>query len=85
MRADPYETPLGDKAGQGMQRIEKRVSGGCQCGGVRFCSSAVLDNAHLCHCRMCQKAVANIFGFLAMTVSHQHLYPSNDATQTLVA
>lgn len=47
-----------------MQRIERIVTGGCQCGAVRYRSTAVLDNAHLCHCRMCQKAVGNIFAAL---------------------
>lgn len=32
-------------------------SGGCQCGAVRFGAEPDLTNGHLCHCRMCQKAV----------------------------
>lgn len=44
-----------------MKRIEKIVTGGCQCGAVRYRAEAVMDNAHLCHCRMCQKAVGNVF------------------------
>ena len=47
-----------------MNLIEKQVSGGCQCGAVRYHSPKMLDNAHLCHCRMCQKAVGNIFAAL---------------------
>lgn len=47
-----------------MNRIEKQVAGGCQCGAVRYRSEAVMDNAHLCHCRMCQKAVGNVFAAL---------------------
>lgn len=47
-----------------MKRIEQSVSGGCQCGAVRFRATAVYDNAHLCHCRMCQKAVGNLFAAL---------------------
>jgi hypothetical protein len=47
-----------------MDRIEAQVSGGCQCGAVRFHATAMLDNAHLCHCRMCQKAVGNLFAAL---------------------
>ncbi|WP_115584414.1 GFA family protein [Xanthomonas dyei] len=31
-------------------------SGGCQCGAVRFHVRGVLDDASICHCRMCQKA-----------------------------
>lgn len=47
-----------------MKRIERTITGGCQCGAVRYRSSAVMDNAHLCHCRMCQKAVGNLFAAL---------------------
>jgi len=47
-----------------MRRIDVRVSGGCQCGAIRYRATAMLDNAHLCHCRMCQKAVGGIFAAL---------------------
>ncbi len=47
-----------------MQRIERTITGGCQCGAVRYRASAVMDNAHLCHCRMCQKAVGGLFAAL---------------------
>lgn len=47
-----------------MQRTEQTISGGCQCGAVRCGASAVMDNAHLCHCRMCQKAVGGLFAAL---------------------
>lgn len=36
-------------------------SGGCQCGAVRFSADPDLENGHLCHCRMCQKAVGAPF------------------------
>ena len=36
-------------------------SGGCQCGAVRFKAEPDLENGHLCHCRMCQKAVGAPF------------------------
>ena len=37
------------------------VTGGCQCGAVRYRATALLGTAHICHCRMCQKAVGNLF------------------------
>jgi hypothetical protein len=40
------------------------VTGGCQCGAVRYASSVALSGAHICHCRMCQKAVGNAFAAL---------------------
>lgn len=42
------------------------MAGGCQCGAVRYAlyGQPELDRAHLCHCRMCQKAVGNAFAAL---------------------
>lgn len=40
------------------------VSGGCQCGAVRYRAVPVAATAHLCHCRMCQKAVGSAFAAL---------------------
>ena len=37
------------------------MSGGCQCGAVRFSGPPDLENGHICHCRMCQKAVGSAF------------------------
>lgn len=44
--------------------MSKAVTGGCQCGAVRYSAAELHDNAHLCHCRMCQKAVGNLFAAL---------------------
>lgn len=38
------------------------LAGGCQCGAVRFRAAALIDNGHVCHCRMCQKAAGHLFG-----------------------
>ncbi|HXV01316.1 MAG TPA: GFA family protein [Caulobacteraceae bacterium] len=38
------------------------LTGGCQCGAVRFAVSAPLGRASICHCRMCQKAFGAFFG-----------------------
>ena len=32
------------------------MTGGCQCGAVRFAVDGALGRASICHCRMCQKA-----------------------------
>ena len=37
------------------------LSGGCQCGAVRYALYAEPSAADICHCRMCQKAVGNLF------------------------
>lgn len=39
-------------------------TGGCQCGAVRFRAESLLDNPHVCHCRMCQKATGGFFAAL---------------------
>jgi hypothetical protein len=41
--------------------MSKTYTGGCQCGAIRFRTTDLIDNAHICHCRMCQKAVGNYF------------------------
>jgi len=49
-----------------MSQVKAPVAeGGCQCGAVRFAFYAPLENAHACHCRMCQRAVGGAFALLA--------------------
>lgn len=38
------------------------TTGGCQCGAVRFRIAGELEDASICHCRMCQKATGGLFG-----------------------
>jgi hypothetical protein len=41
------------------------LTGGCQCGAVRFRAGRVGKSA-ICHCRMCQKAFGSYFGPLVV-------------------
>jgi len=39
------------------------LTGGCQCGAVRFRATLPLGESTICYCRMCQKATGNAFGW----------------------
>jgi hypothetical protein len=41
------------------------LTGGCQCGAVRFALSAAPVKISICHCRMCQKAAGAPFASFA--------------------
>jgi hypothetical protein len=45
--------------------MEAVLTGGCQCGAVRYALGALPAGATLCHCRMCQKAVGGPFAAYA--------------------
>ena len=40
------------------------LTGGCQCGAVRYRVTAPPVGVHVCHCRMCQKAVGGPFAVI---------------------
>jgi hypothetical protein len=44
---------------------EPVLTGGCQCGAVRFALSAAPSKISICHCRMCQKAAGAPFASFA--------------------
>ena len=44
---------------------EPFATGGCQCGAVRYAVTAKPFSADFCHCRMCQRAVGNVFAAFA--------------------
>ena len=41
------------------------LTGGCQCGAIRFALSAAPTRVSICHCRMCQKASGAPFASFA--------------------
>ncbi len=41
------------------------LTGGCQCGAVRYGLHARPEEASFCHCRMCQRATGGAFAALA--------------------
>lgn len=40
--------------------MAKIMTGGCQCGRVRYTAEVENGDASLCHCRMCQRATGNV-------------------------
>ncbi|SHJ21495.1 GFA family protein [Wenxinia saemankumensis] len=53
-----------DEEGGRLSLPDGPLSGGCQCGAVRFRADRLGEAAHLCHCRQCQKAAGNLFAAL---------------------
>jgi hypothetical protein len=45
------------------------LTGGCQCGAIRYRLDAVPSGTHVCHCRMCQKASGGPFIASVLTSS----------------
>jgi hypothetical protein len=66
-----------------------RITGGCQCGAVRYALHHAPDNPHICHCRMCQKAFGSFFAPLAglpvtafeITRGELSIFKSSDPTE----
>src|ERR1700681_3903816 len=41
--------------------MRDRITGGCQCGAVRYALNEAPSDPTICHCRMCQKAFGSFF------------------------
>ncbi len=65
------------------------MTGGCQCGAVRYALMSEPTHASICHCRMCQKAFGNYFsaltgvpkGDLAWTRGQPGTFRSSEAVE----
>ncbi|MEZ5775416.1 MAG: GFA family protein [Hyphomicrobiaceae bacterium] len=52
----------GPVSGEGGPRNAGRtLTGGCQCGAVRYGITGPIFDAQICHCRMCQRAFGSYF------------------------
>jgi len=40
--------------------VTATMTGGCQCGRIRYTAEISSDEAYLCHCRMCQRATGGV-------------------------
>ena len=41
--------------------MTQTMTGGCQCGRVRYSAEIASDDAYWCHCRMCQRWTGGVF------------------------
>jgi hypothetical protein len=68
---------------------DTRITGGCQCGAVRYALHAPLQKASICHCRMCQKAFGSFYAPLVgvplaafeLTRGELAVFKSSDAVE----
>ena len=68
---------------------EFRLTGGCQCGAVRYALHEPPTGPHICHCRMCQKAFGSFFAPLTgvplksfeLTRGKLAIFKSSDQTE----
>jgi hypothetical protein len=48
-----------------MAQAKSLLTGGCQCGAIRFAVTGLPAKVSICHCRMCQKAAGAPFASFA--------------------
>ena len=64
-----------------------RITGGCQCGAVRYAIYGSLGRPSICHCRMCQKAFGSFYAPLVgapgfeLTRGDLGVFQSSDAVE----
>ena len=58
-----------------IELLQAPLTGGCQCGAVRYELGMKPVGTHFCHCRMCQRAVGNVFATLAPVHKDQVRWP----------
>ena len=66
-----------------------RITGGCQCGAVRYALHEQPTGTSICHCRMCQKAFGSFFAPLTgvppdrfeLTRGELSIFQSSDQTE----
>lgn len=56
------------------------AEGGCQCGAVRYGFTVAPGAASFCHCRMCQRAVGNVFGAFSGAHKDQFVWIKGEPT-----
>ncbi|RFC66217.1 GFA family protein [Fulvimarina endophytica] len=64
-----------------MQNETHMMSGGCQCGAVRFRCEPDVATAHICHCRMCQKAVGNFYAALVKVFDGRLVWTKDEPSE----
>lgn len=47
------------------------MSGGCQCGAVRYTASVDPAAAYPCHCRMCQRATGGVYAAMVQALASE--------------
>jgi hypothetical protein len=57
------------------------LTGGCQCGAVRYALYEQPQEGDICHCRMCQKALGNLFGAYAQVPMKQFAWTRGQPAQ----
>ncbi len=60
-----------------MYKTQATMTGGCQCGAVRYALFAMPEST-VCHCRMCQRAVGGLFAALCKVPSPHFVWTKGE-------